>query len=380
MERKKQKLELYVHIPFCVRKCEYCDFLSFSSKAATRKDYADALCGEIRAVDGLDGYQVSSVFFGGGTPSLMPPEEIRRIMDEIKSRISFSEDAEISLEANPGTVTEDTLKEYRKAGFNRISFGCQSMSDAELKRLGRIHTVEEFRTGYRQAREAGFLNINVDLMSALPGQTYVDWERNLRMTAELEPEHISAYSLILEEGTPFYEEQDILELPDEDTERIMYENTHDILKEYGYEQYEISNYAKKGYACRHNIGYWERISYLGLGLGAASLMEEQRFSNTVDLKEYLQYSQKPRIIRKNLQKLSAEDAMEEFMILGLRMCRGVSEEDFQRNFGKEMTDIYGQVIEKYMKMGFLQKKDRYVALTRKGISVSNVIMADFLRE
>lgn len=380
MERKKQKLELYVHIPFCVRKCEYCDFLSFSSEEALRKDYTDALCREIRAVDGLDGYQVSSVFFGGGTPSLMPPEEIMRIMDEIKNRISFSEDAETSLEANPGTVTAETLAGYRKAGFNRISFGCQSMSDAELKRLGRIHTVEEFRTGYRQAREAGFLNINVDLMSALPGQTYVDWERNLRMTAELEPEHISAYSLILEEGTPFYEKQDILELPDEDTERIMYENTHEILKEYGYEQYEISNYAKKGYECRHNIGYWERIPYLGLGLGAASLMEERRFSNTVDLKEYLQNSQKPRIIRKNMQKLSAEDVMEEFMILGLRMCRGVSEEDFQKNFGKEMADVYGKVIEKYIKMEFLQKKDRYVSLTRKGISVSNVIMADFLRE
>lgn len=380
MNRKKRKLEIYVHIPFCVRKCEYCDFLSFSSEEARRRDYADALCREIGAVDGLDGYQVSSIFFGGGTPSLMSPEEIMRILDEIRNRISFSDDAEISLEANPGTVTEETLGGYRKAGFNRISFGCQSMSDTELKRLGRIHTVEEFRTGYRQAREVGFLNINVDLMSALPGQTYVDWERNLRMTAELAPEHISAYSLILEEGTPFYEKQDILELPDEDTERIMYENTHDILKEYGYEQYEISNYAKKGYACRHNIGYWKRIPYLGLGLGAASLMKEQRFSNTVDLREYLQNSHQPRIIRKNLQKLTEEDAMEEFMILGLRMCRGISEVDFQRNFGKEMTDVYGKVIEKYMQMGFLQKKDRYVSLTRKGISVSNIIMADFLRE
>lgn len=335
---------------------------------------------EIDGVEGLEDYQVVSIFFGGGTPTILNAKDLASILDKIRSKVSIAYDAEISLEANPGTVTAEKLECYRKAGFNRISFGCQSMADKELIQLGRIHTVEEFLEGYQQARNAGFSNINVDLMSGLPGQSYEDWERNLRMTAELKPEHISAYSLILEEGTPFYQKRDLLELPDEETERLMYERTHEVLEEYGFEQYEISNYAKEGYECNHNIGYWKRVPYLGLGLGAASLMEECRFSNTTDWKEYLAHSQNPGIIRKDMQELTMEDAMEEFMILGLRMCQGVSEDDFKERFGRGISEIYGGVIDKYSGMGFMQKKEGKISFTRAGISVSNTILTDFLRD
>ncbi len=375
---KKKELELYVHIPFCARKCEYCDFLSFSCSDGAKVSYTDALIREIDSFPDADHYRVISAFFGGGTPSLLESHSMRMIMNEIKSRFCFSDKAEITLEANPGTLTAEKLEAYRRMGFNRISIGCQSLSDVELRRLGRIHTAEEFHESFSLARNAGFDNINVDLMSALPGQTYGDWERNLRETARLAPEHISAYSLILEEGTPFYEKQADLDLPDEETERLMYEKTHDILEEYGYHQYEISNYAKEGYECRHNIGYWKRVPYQGFGLGASSLLNEERFTNTSDWKEYLSDSDKPDIIRKNPEKLERKDQIEEYMILGLRMNQGVSERDFLERFRCSPGDIYHDVIEKYVNTGFMQRIDGHISLTRKGISVSNIIMADFV--
>lgn len=370
-------LEIYVHIPFCIRKCAYCDFLSGPADEKTKKSYAEAVRKEIAAVEN-SGEQVVSVFFGGGTPSALPAEELTRILNQIKSRFTLCENAEISLEANPGTVTEEKLLLYRKAGFNRISFGCQSMNDIELRHLGRIHTAEEFLESYRLARKAGFSNINVDLMSGLPGQSFVDWEDNLKRVAELGPEHISAYSLILEEGTPFFENMDTLDLPDEETERLMYEKTHEILKAYAYDQYEISNYAKKGYACRHNVGYWKRAPYLGIGLGAASLVDECRYSNTSDMEQYLKNSGTPSLIHREIQKLSLQEQMEEFMILGLRMCEGISEHIFYDSFGKKVEEVYGDVIEKYCSMGLLKREDGFIACTRRGISVSNTIFADFL--
>lgn len=371
-------LEIYVHIPFCIKKCEYCDFLSGAADKETKEAYVNALLREIDAVNLTVEEQVTSVFFGGGTPSALPAEYLVRILERIKEKFILCEDAEISLEANPGTVTEEKLRMYRHAGFNRISFGCQSMDDGELRRLGRIHTVSEFLEGYQAAERAGFSNINVDLMSALPGQSYEDWERNLRTVAKLGPEHISAYSLILEEGTPFFEKADELELPDEDTERLMYEKTHEILEEYGFKQYEISNYAKAGYECRHNIGYWKRIPYLGFGIGAASLYGECRWANTGDLKAYLLESKMPEKIRVDRQKLSLREQMEEFMILGLRMCEGISEQEFLDHFGKTVEQVYGTVIEKYRKMNLLNCTGDRIALTRAGISVSNTVLTDFL--
>lgn len=371
-------LELYIHIPFCVKKCQYCDFLSGSSDKDTQHRYTEALRQEILAVQDAESYEVVSVFIGGGTPSILDTEDIAVIMKAAREQFRFSKDAEITIEVNPGTAEKQKFTVYSQLGINRLSLGLQSTDNAELKMLGRIHTYEEFKQTYREAREAGFSNINVDLMFAIPGQTKEGWQQHLRQTAELQPEHISAYSLIIEEGTPFAQQD--LNLPDEDTEYQMYEDTADILAEYGYHQYEISNYAKAGYACRHNIGYWKRTEYLGLGLGAASLYHGQRFYNTRDMKEYLENSRDARVIRKETMTLSCNEQMEEFAFLGLRMTDGIDEKEFEDCFGAKLTDVYGKVLYKYKNTGFLEHIGSKWKFTRKGIHVSNHILADFLME
>lgn len=376
----RQKLELYVHIPFCVKKCEYCDFLSAPCSGERQEAYFLALKEEIRKAAALvRGKCVSTLFFGGGTPSLAEGERIAELLRLIKSAFFFQEGAEVTLEANPGTLTEEKLSIYREAGINRLSIGCQSVHDSELRRLGRIHNFFQFQESYELARKAGFSNINVDLMSGLPEQSLERWEESLRTVAEMGPEHISAYSLIVEEGTPFYEEQE-LKLPDEDTERQMYWRTGEILGDYGFEQYEISNYAKPGFACRHNMGYWKRTNYLGFGIGAASLLDEERFSNERNMEKYLENSGSLEQIRQNRETLDEKDRIEETMILGLRMRQGVSIREFRENFGKSPDELYGQVMEKYISGGFLEEKDGYLRLTFRGIDVSNVILADFLLE
>lgn len=374
----KKKLELYIHIPFCIKKCAYCDFLSGPADFSSRKLYLEALLEEIRCCGDDSEYEVVSIFFGGGTPSVFEGVWIAEIMKAVRMRFSVSCDAEITIEANPGTVDGEKLNVYRQAGINRISFGCQSADNSELKLLGRIHTWEEFLESYQLARNAGFENINVDLMSGLPGQTVDSWEETLKKVIAMQPEHISAYSLILEEGTPFYEMQDELNLPDEDAERLMYERTAQILKAHGYEQYEISNYAKSGKACVHNIGYWTGVEYLGFGLGASSLLDHTRFSNTDDMEEYLSFSGRPTYMRKEIQSLDIKDEMAEYMILGLRMNQGVSEREFKERYHCDIDSVYGDVISKYVSYGLLERKDGRIALTREGISVSNVILSDFL--
>lgn len=369
-------LELYIHIPFCVKKCDYCDFLSGPAGKDVQDAYADAVLREIRNLSTEDNREISSVFIGGGTPSAIDAHWIGDILDNLKKKFKFSPDAEISIEANPGTLSQEKLSVYRDHGINRLSLGLQSPDDQELRMLGRIHTYEEFLQSFYLAREAGFSNINVDLMSAIPGQTYEGWIRNLRTVSSLAPEHISAYSLIVEEGTPFAERE--LNLPDEDTEYRMYEETAAVLQEYGYKQYEISNYAKKGFACRHNIGYWKRTDYLGIGLGAASLYNGSRFSNTSDMKEYLSGSAEPEKIRRDFIRLSQREQIEEFMFLGLRMTEGIRENMFTEQFGISLNKIYGDVLEKYRNTGFLEYHDGNWKLTRKGIHVSNQILADFL--
>ena len=273
-------------------------------------------------------------------------------------------------------MTPEKLSIYRKYGINRISIGLQSPKNKELAILGRIHNYAQFLESFQMAREAGFSNINVDLMFAIPGQCYEGWIENLRMVAALGPEHISAYSLIIEEGTPFSRKK--LDLPDEDTEYRMYEDVAAVLKEYGYHQYEISNYAKAGRECRHNEGYWQRKDYLGLGLGAASLLGKERFSNTSDMQEYLKNSSAPEKIRKNRELLTREDEMAEFMFLGLRMTQGVSKKEFQEYFGTAIENIYGEVLKKYKKQGLLLEESGRIFLSREGIHVSNAVMADFL--
>lgn len=377
MKRKDTSFELYIHIPFCVRKCAYCDFLSASGSEEAKASYTEALLREIEAVK-TEKREVSSIFVGGGTPSALSPSLMGDIFEKIYKSFSVAPDAEITIEANPGTLSKEKLFLYRNVGINRLSLGLQSPEAAELKSLGRIHTYEEFLESFSLAREAGFQNINVDLMCALPDQTYEGWIRNLRTVAALHPEHISAYSLIIEEGTPFAKRK--LNLPDEDTEYRMYEDTAGILAEYGYEQYEISNYAKKDLACQHNVGYWTRKEYLGLGLGAASLWGNQRFSNTSDFSAYLKDSGSPEKIRENRETLSLEDEMSEFMFLGLRMTEGVSKAEFLEGFGTPIESVYGNVLDKYKSVGLLEEKEGRIFLTRAGIHVSNGVMAEFLLE
>lgn len=381
MEAKNNKtasMGIYIHIPFCAKKCEYCDFLSGPAGGKEQRAYVQALLKEIRAAEEGQGRSVSSIFIGGGTPSLLKEDLLGSILNEIYKKFNLEPGAEISIEVNPGTVSSKKLEAYRRMGINRLSIGLQSTDDRELKTLGRLHNYAQFLETYQAAGNAGFDNINIDLMSALPDQTYEGWVANLRRTAELSPAHISAYSLIIEEGTPFAMRE--LNLPDEETEYRMYEDTAAILEEYGYEQYEISNYAKKGRRCRHNVGYWTRCDYLGLGLGAASLWGKKRFSNTADMEEYLRNSAFPERIRLMEPVLSREDEMAEFMFLGLRMTEGVSEAAFRQGFGVEMREIYGEVLKKYTGMELLEEKDGRIFLTRKGIHVSNSVMSDFLLE
>ena len=369
-------LELYVHIPFCVRKCQYCDFLSGPSDEETKDRYIEALLKEIRAAEHTEDYEIVSVFIGGGTPSALKAEAIASIMRTLQEKFFFCEDAEVTIEANPGTVDLEKLTIYRNVGINRLSLGLQSTDAEELKLLGRIHSYEEFLKSYEWAREAGFSNINIDLMFAIPGQTGEAWRQHLYQVAELNPEHISAYSLIIEEGTPFAEQN--LDLPDEDTEYQMYEDTAEILERYGYRQYEISNYAKQGYMCRHNAGYWQRREYLGFGLGASSLYGGMRFSNTHQMQEYLKESRNPDQIRKDVTVLSRNEQIEEFMFLGLRMTEGISEKKFEENFDVRLMDVYGDILQKYEETGFMEHMETKWRLTRKGIHVSNHILADFL--
>lgn len=379
-----KELELYVHIPFCVRKCAYCDFLSFAADEGQKREYVRALLEEIRSWQPKTEYQVSSVFFGGGTPSVLCAEAIETILTALREKASFTEDAEITIECNPGTLTKEKLLIYKKCGINRLSIGLQSAQNEELKKLGRIHTYEEFLESFFLAREAGFDNLNVDLMSALPGQRTETWEDTLRKTAALAPEHLSAYSLIIEEGTPFYEqyaeEVSVREkggvckvLPSEEEERRMYERTEEILKEYGYHRYEISNYAKAGRECRHNCGYWRRTDYKGFGLGAASLLNNVRSANTADLQEYISG-------RWTAEKeaLTKKEQMEETMFLGLRLMQGVSKAEFQKNYSVTIEDIYGDVLKKMVQQGLLRDSPQSVCLTKKGIDVSNYVLAEFL--
>lgn len=391
MEEKKEKLELYFHIPFCVRKCNYCDFLSGPANRKTQEAYMAALFSETqgRAEEYRD-YLVTSIFIGGGTPSVIEAKWIVQLMGIVQEQYCLAENAEITIEVNPGTVNREKLLAYRRAGINRLSIGLQSANNVELKRIGRIHTFEEFLETYRAARTAGFQNINVDVMCALPGQSLDSYEETLRKVLALEPppEHISAYSLIVEEGTPFaeWEKEGRLDVPDEDTERFMYEDTKRILGEAGFYRYEISNYAKAGYECRHNIGYWKRVNYVGFGIGAASLVENRRFCNDSSLEKYLI---NPLICRSEIQMLSEQEQMEEFLFLGLRMTKGVSEKAFEEYFGCTLDEVYGPVIAQNIQNGLLcyltqgavcgaWQADRYLALTERGLDVSNYVMAQFL--
>lgn len=378
----KRPLELYFHIPFCVKKCDYCDFLSAPAGEQDREAYMSALIQEtIQRAPEYQAYKVVSVFIGGGTPSVVEKEQIAGLLDQVHRLYDVSPDAEVTIEVNPGTVDLEKLTGYRQAGINRLSIGLQTANDAELQAIGRIHTWQQFLDTYRAAAAVGFTNINVDLMSALPGQTLESYRSSVQKVLALRPAptHISAYSLILEEGTRLYEavEKGSVVLPGEETDRLMYEETDRLLSEAGFVRYEISNYAKAGYECRHNCGYWTRTEYAGFGIGAASLISNVRFSNAADIREYIAH---PLRVRGEEERLSREEQMEEFMFLGLRLTKGIEVRTFEELFGVALPAVYGEVIAKNLADGLLcyTNDGKSLALTKKGLDLSNYVYAQFL--
>lgn len=405
----KKEMELYIHIPFCVKKCNYCDFLSFAADEDTQFQYVNALLKEIAYYGQyLRDYRVTTVYIGGGTPSWLKEEYIGAIMEQAAKSFQFVADAEISIECNPGTVTEHKLLVYRSAGINRLSIGLQSANGVELKMLGRIHTFDQFLKTYELSRKCGIENVNVDLMNSLPGQTAESFYQSLDRVVRLKPEHISAYSLIIEKGTPFYDlykfdavkqeaglRTDVL--PTEDEVYRMTKMTQQVLKEAGYGQYEISNFARPGYECRHNIGYWKRVNYLGVGLGASSLMENVRYSNIRELYRYLEEAERIRegIWQNDLEDGSIEELratnlngsaervsrnaqIEEYMFLGLRMTEGISRDEFQAAFGLPVEAVYQEVLLHLQEEELIMKRAGRIYLTEKGQDLSNYVLARFL--
>ncbi len=405
-EGNKKSLGIYVHIPFCVKKCDYCDFLSQTGSKNMQERYVRRLLSEIRCHAPLLGqYEPDSIFIGGGTPSILEPAWIAHILDalclacgikikdtregyiDVREKFrSADSPIEITIECNPGTLDLEKLYVYKKAGINRISLGLQSANDAELKLLGRIHTWEQFVQSANAVKEV-FANWNVDLMSALPGQSTESYRQSLEKVLALEPPHLSAYSLIVEEGTPFYERygadmqaRDRGErpavLPSEEEERRMYEMTKELLSRHGFSRYEISNYARSGYECRHNLRYWRRGDYIGFGLGAASCMDNVRWHNTENMEEYLTQPHK----RQDVQHLTENEQMEECMFLGLRCMKGVDTEQFCRQFGRTVEMVFGEVLADLEKKELLKQTGKYIQLTQFGIDVSNYVLAQFLLE
>lgn len=380
MMTKKKEMGLYVHIPFCVKKCNYCDFLSFPATEEEMERYNNALVNELK-VSGKKyrNYQVKTIFIGGGTPSILPSKMMGKLLKSIIKYFNLENMEEFTIECNPGTLDKDKINLYKKHRVNRISLGLQSTEPAELEKLGRIHGFDEFLESYTMLRESGFNNINVDLMSALPGQSIKDWEKTLLTVATLGPEHISAYSLIIEEGTPFFEKYNIKDLPDEEEDRLMYSRTREILEEMGYSRYEISNYAKKGFESRHNSIYWTRGNYLGVGLGASSLIENKRFSNTKNMEEYVSGSYKLDKMLVDITILTQDEQMEEFMFLGLRMMEGISKDRFEKEFNMKYNDVYGEITRKLVIEGFIVENEDRIFLTDKGIDVSNLVLSHFMK-
>lgn len=373
------ELSLYIHIPFCVRKCNYCDFLSAPATTLVREQYLHALFAEIRNRSAsFTDRVVQTVFIGGGTPSILMPVQIKELLELIKSCFNIATDAEITIEVNPGTVKDtEAFKIYKACGINRLSIGLQSADDEELRMLGRIHDFAQFMETWKMARAAGFDNINVDIMAALPGQSTESYLNTLRTVCALKPEHISAYSLIIEEGTPFYEQYaDLLKDEEyEELDRAMYAMTEEVLCANGYKRYEISNYARKGRECRHNKVYWQRMDYLGIGIGAASLINNIRYKNTDDIQKYIQ--SKGMAEYEEVQCLSPKEQMSEFVFLGLRLTDGISSKAFYRCFGLSIESVYADVLSKNQRDGLLLLDGDTIKLTSKGIDLSNYVFAQF---
>ena len=372
-----KEVALYIHIPFCKQKCFYCDFPSYARKDDLMSDYIEALLIELK--EKIKGYKVRCLFIGGGTPSYLNEENLRELMKVIKN-INFVENAEKTIECNPGTVSEEKFNIMKDGGINRLSFGLQTTKNNLLKGIGRIHTFEAFKDNYKLARSVGFNNINIDMMFGLPNQSVKDWTESLEEVAKLNPEHISAYSLIIEEGTPFYKlyNEDKLKLPSEEEEREMYKKCKDILIENGYHQYEISNYAKEGKECLHNEVYWMCDEYIGVGASSSSYIDGKRIKNIDDLREYIKrIGISESIVDEEIINTKNDD-IEEFMFMGLRMNCGIKEEEFKRRFHTDIDNVYKDVIEGNINKGLLERKRGRIYLTDKGIELSNMVMSDMI--
>ena len=374
------KISLYIHIPFCAQKCLYCDFPSFARKDHLRKAYIEALNKEIINLrEKHNNLEINTIFIGGGTPSVLEADELECLLKEV-AKLNMAKDIEYSMECNPGNLTEEKLEVMKKYGVNRISMGLQAKQDNLLKGLGRIHNYKTFKENFLLAKKVGFNNINVDLMFGLPNQRLNEWEETLREIISLEPAHISAYSLIIEEGTAFYNlyENDKLKLPTEEEERKMYHLAKKILEENGFNQYEISNYAKEGKECRHNLAYWNMDNWIGVGSASASYMDGKRIKNISSVEEYINsINEKGEAIEEIINN-SKNDNMEEFMFMGLRKINGIDENEFKNRFSMNINNVYGEIINKYIDEGLLIRESGRIFLSEKGIEISNIIMADFL--
>ena len=370
-------ISLYIHIPFCKQKCLYCDFPSYSGKERLMNEYVDALNKEI--LQKAEKYSINSIFIGGGTPSYLKDSNLQSLLATL-NKLNLKENLEFTVECNPGTLNKKNLDIMKKYNVNRISMGLQATKNSVLKEIGRIHSYEEFKNNYLLARDIGFDNINIDLMFGLPNQTLADWKESLEEIAKLEPNHISAYSLIIEEGTHFYNlyEQDKLNLPEEDIERLMYLSTKDILNKYGYHQYEISNFAKIGKECFHNKVYWKCNEYLGLGVSASSFIDEKRIKNIDVIEEYIEKLNKDKNVIEQIHVNDISDNMEEFIFMGLRMSEGIKINEFKKRFNKDIYEVYGNIIEKNIKRELLICNSEKLFLSCRGMEISNYVMSDFI--
>lgn len=374
----KNNIGFYIHVPFCVKKCNYCDFYSLPLHEENQDIYVNALVNEIESYkDKLFEKGISSIYFGGGTPSLLKIENVEKILDKIYE-YNVLENIEITFECNPETLTLEYLKRLKKTKINRLSIGMQSMNNDMLKYIGRIHTKEKFIESYENARKVGFNNISIDIMFGFFEQTLKDLQNTIYETLKLNPEHISCYSLILEEGTKFYNdlENKVVEELSEDLQVLMYESMVNILKDNGFERYEISNFSKYGYNSKHNKSYWENIEYIGFGPSASSFFENKRYKNKNDISIYIKNNGLD--IKENIEIIDRNAQISEFFFLGLRMDKGVSYNEFYNRFNTSIDDLFANEIQSLIDVLLLEKKDDTLKLTDKGISLSNYVFEKFI--
>ncbi|MCT4565784.1 MAG: radical SAM family heme chaperone HemW [Maledivibacter sp.] len=376
-----KEIGLYLHIPFCIKKCRYCDFVSYNKNRVMIDAYIDALIKEMDMYGNrLEEYKVKSIFIGGGTPSILDIRKFDEIIKGLHRNFNISRDIEFTTESNPGTLTKEKLEFYNSVGINRLSMGLQSLNNDILKFIGRIHTKEEFMENYYSARNAGFKNMNIDLIYGLPGQSLKDWEATLKGVMQLKPEHISAYSLKIEEGTAFNKlyEEGKLSLPSDEEDREMYHLAINLLSKKGIEQYEISNFSRVGYECRHNLIYWNNEEYLGMGVSAHSYKNRNRCSNTNDIKEYIDYISKHKLPIVNEELKNKKDEIAETIFLGLRLNKGLDMSSFFTRFGMSIFELYGEKIDKLVSQGLLIIENNHIKLTSYGMDISNQVFVEFL--